>query len=437
MPKGFLVKRQRHYFATPLSDLGVISSTVDMLPGDVIPSSFRLNADVTPSSVDLSTVVIPPTVDLRADVIPSSSATTGWHFSDIQSLTSRASPDSGYSHSPLGSNYSDRESDDADSVFAKVRPPRRTEGPESPLDLSRKALESSTTSSVTSPSTPHVAVTSSDRLHTMTGVLSLQFADEAARCVDASFDARYSIQRTLYEHLFRHGPAAGVNGRGLLKLGDLPAQRCYSMATSVFNVEDANSSEDLLKNLPQSVSLYSSSAVNRCPNLSSTVMEMASRTSGGVGSRRDDASQRRRKRCNSSSATRKSTKWSTELATAGGDDAYRGGGGGGDIDSSLNIVEATPEARAELEKIDNQIGDYICRLCQERHEDAFQLASHNCSRIVRVEYRCPECDKPFNCPANLASHRRWHKPQSTGNGKSTVDVRPAETFRYNRFEMVE
>ena len=24
---------------------------------------------------------------------------------------------------------------------------------------------------------------------------------------------------------------------------------------------------------------------------------------------------------------------------------------------------------------------------------------------------CPECDKTFNCPANLASHRRWHKPQ--------------------------
>lgn len=83
----------------------------------------------------------------------------------------------------------------------------------------------------------------------------------------------------------------------------------------------------------------------------------------------------------------------------------------GDIDPKYNIVEVTDEVRAEIATIRNVIGGFECKLCRTAFADVFELARHRCSCIVLLDYRCPECGKRFNCPANLASHRRWHRPR--------------------------
>ncbi|CAI4223282.1 unnamed protein product [Auanema sp. JU1783] len=81
------------------------------------------------------------------------------------------------------------------------------------------------------------------------------------------------------------------------------------------------------------------------------------------------------------------------------------------LDETAAYVEVSIESKRKIAEIENVIGDSICCLCKVKYEDVFKLAQHRCPRISHEEYKCPECDKTFSCPANLASHRRWHRPR--------------------------
>ena len=88
-------------------------------------------------------------------------------------------------------------------------------------------------------------------------------------------------------------------------------------------------------------------------------------------------------------------------------------------------IELSARVVVELAKIENRLGAFVCRLCGVRFEHAVALANHSCPRLVAAEHRCADCGKLFSCPANLASHRRWHVRRATLSAASATPAAAA------------
>ncbi|CAH8462052.1 insulinoma-associated [Schistosoma haematobium] len=98
---------------------------------------------------------------------------------------------------------------------------------------------------------------------------------------------------------------------------------------------------------------------------------------------------------------------------------------------NIFTVIRTEKAVKMLAEIPNHIGEYICQLCFQWFPDAFCLAEHPCSCMASLAYACEICGKVFNCPANLASHQRWHKPRIDNNHKNIRQTRIITNKRMN------
>ncbi|KAE9548672.1 hypothetical protein FO519_008118 [Halicephalobus sp. NKZ332] len=109
-----------------------------------------------------------------------------------------------------------------------------------------------------------------------------------------------------------------------------------------------------------------------------------------------------------------------ELSEVSADDIAKAA----ELDETASYVHISEESKRKIAEIPNVIGDSICSLCKVKFEDIFKLAMHKCPRIVHEEYKCPECDKVFSCPANLASHRRWHGPRPQKSSNSNTASSP-------------